>query len=75
MDDKGIMRRAFRGLGGKVLYGGIEESGGSMRRLGRGLLVCLEGFGLGQEGGEEEGVMIEMKKGERDDIVGYGGKR
>ncbi|MGF9723729.1 helix-turn-helix transcriptional regulator [Bacillus safensis] len=72
--DKAIMPRPFRALGAKLLYGGIEQTTASMTRLPTGLFLSLQAFRLAQADGQEEAVMIHIKRAQTHDILPYAAK-
>lgn len=72
--DRAVMPRPFRALGAKLLYGGIDQTAASMTRLPTGLFLSLQAFRLAQAAGQEEAVMIHIKRAQTNDILPYAAK-
>ncbi|AZV54191.1 helix-turn-helix transcriptional regulator [Bacillus pumilus] len=72
--DKATMPRPFRALGAKLLYGGIDQTAASMTRMPTGLFLSLQAFRLAQAAGQEEAVMIHIKRAQTNDILPYAAK-
>nr|WP_253294453.1 helix-turn-helix transcriptional regulator [Bacillus pumilus] len=72
--DKATMPRLFRALGAKLLYGGIDQTAAIMTRMPTGLFLSLQAFRLAQAAGQEEAVMIHIKRAQTNDILPYAAK-
>ncbi|WP_237697724.1 helix-turn-helix transcriptional regulator [Bacillus australimaris] len=72
--DQTVMPRPFRALGAKLLYGGSVQTAASMTRMPTGLFLSLQAFRLAQADGQEEAVMIHIKRAQTNDILPYAAK-
>ncbi|WP_424925061.1 helix-turn-helix transcriptional regulator [Bacillus safensis] len=72
--DQAVMPRPFRALGAKLLYGGSDQTAASMTRMPTGLFLSLQAFRLAQADGQEEAVMIHIKRAQTNDILPYAAK-
>ncbi|APT44761.1 helix-turn-helix transcriptional regulator [Bacillus safensis] len=71
IDDNTIMPRPLRALGAKLLYGGGDQTAVSISRMPTGLFLSLQAFRLAQAAGQEEAVMIHIKRAQTSDILPY----
>nr|WP_285846122.1 LuxR C-terminal-related transcriptional regulator [Bacillus safensis] len=71
IDDDTIMPRPLRALGAKLLYGGGDQTAVSISRMPTGLFLSLQAFRLAQAAGQEEAVMIHIKRAQTSDILPY----
>lgn len=71
IDDDTIMPRPLRALGAKLLYGGGDRTAVSISRMPTGLFLSLQAFRLAQAAGQEEAVMIHIKRAQTSDILPY----
>ncbi|MEH7777740.1 helix-turn-helix transcriptional regulator [Bacillus altitudinis] len=69
--DGAIMPRPFRALGAKLLYGGGDQTAVSITRMPTGRFLSLQAFRLAQAAGEEEALMIHIKRAQTSDILPY----
>ncbi|MGT8905635.1 helix-turn-helix transcriptional regulator [Bacillus safensis] len=71
IDDNTIMPRPLRAVGAKLLYGGGDQTAVSISRMPTGLFLSLQAFRLAQAAGQEEAVMIHIKRAQTSDILPY----